>query len=420
VPARCMAPRSPACSACAPSSCRRDPACSPRSGARHRRAATRPHEPLAPGRPRRRHRHLRRPEARPAPGRAEGVLARRAAPQLGGRYRRRDSRSPSLSGHDLSVEGPSAATNAIAASTPCPGGLARGDLTVAEASGGLRRSTGWGPAQAPDPSALVASRGPGAPRPPMASSPVRGFCGEARAGSAACTSGAGRLGGVRDLAREVWPRARPYRVLVVEQLTRRPWCCPASATAGPHWQSDHPRPSARDAVKGRARAGVSDPVTRGLRGAPAAQAREAVIERTAMSPFIREKKDCRGHLTTTPRGVAPPFPLRQPHRDHLRPVPARDDAPGRFYWYAMPRLRGGMSHSPDMVFAAPVFHRRLVAFSRTGELLGYRRLRANISPATEIFLRASSSPPSASTGRTAQRRSLRIFPQLALPGDPQG
>jgi N-methylhydantoinase B len=64
--------------------------------------------------------------------------------------------------------------------------------------------------------------------------------------------------------------------------------------------------------------------------------------------------------------------------------------PGDLYWYNdCHGSRGGVSHSPDMVFAAPVFHRgQLVAFSQTwGHFWDIGGLRAgSISPdATEIF-----------------------------------
>ena len=95
----------------------------------------------------------------------------------------------------------------------------------------------------------------------------------------------------------------------------------------------------------------------------AAQAHmEAVIERTAMSPFIREKNDyfagildARGRVvcgTMVPLfGNLTPIIFEQYPRDTMRP--------GDLYWYNdCHGSRGGVSHSPDMVFAAPVFHRK--------------------------------------------------------------
>ena len=139
-----------------------------------------------------------------------------------------------------------------------------------------------------------------------------------------------------------------------------------------------------------------EPVTREIiRGAlRAAQAHmEAVIERTAMSPFIREKNDYfAGILDARGRVVCgtmvPLFGnLTQIIFEQYPPETMR---PGDLYWYNdCHGSRGGVSHSPDMVFAAPVFHRgRLVAFSQTwGHFWDIGGMRAgSISPdATEIF-----------------------------------
>jgi N-methylhydantoinase B len=139
-----------------------------------------------------------------------------------------------------------------------------------------------------------------------------------------------------------------------------------------------------------------DPVTREIvRGAlRAAQAEmEAVIERTAMSPFIREKNDYfAGILDARGRVVCGTM---LPLFGNLTGIifaqyPPETMRPGDLYWYNdCHGSRGGVSHSPDMVFAAPVFHRgRLVAFSQTwGHFWDIGGLRAgSISPdATEIF-----------------------------------
>jgi N-methylhydantoinase B len=120
---------------------------------------------------------------------------------------------------------------------------------------------------------------------------------------------------------------------------------------------------------------------------------EAVIERTAMSPFIREKKDYfagildrEGHVVC---GTAIPLfgNLTWVIFEQYPPATMR---PGDLYWYNdCHGSRGGVSHSPDMVFAAPVFHDgELVAFSQTwGHFWDIGGLRAgSISPdATEIF-----------------------------------
>ena len=148
--------------------------------------------------------------------------------------------------------------------------------------------------------------------------------------------------------------------------------------------------------RARPRAGASDPVTREIiKGAlRAAQAQmEAVIERTAMSPFIREKKDyfagildARGRVVV---GTAVPL-FGNLMSIVFEQYPAATMRPGDLYWYNdCHGSRGGVSHSPDMVFAAPVFHDgRLVGFSQTwGHFWDIGGLRAgSISPdATEIF-----------------------------------
>jgi N-methylhydantoinase B len=143
-------------------------------------------------------------------------------------------------------------------------------------------------------------------------------------------------------------------------------------------------------------AATSDPVTREIiKGAlRAAQAEmEAVIERTAMSPFIREKNDYfAGILDARGRVVCGTM---LPLFGNLTEIifaqyPPETMRPGDLYWYNdCHGSRGGVSHSPDMVFAAPVFHRgRHVAFSQTwGHFWDIGGLRAgSISPdATEIF-----------------------------------
>jgi N-methylhydantoinase B len=149
-------------------------------------------------------------------------------------------------------------------------------------------------------------------------------------------------------------------------------------------------------TRARARTPTGDAVTREIiRGAlRAAQAEmEAVIERTAMSPFIREKNDYfAGILDARGRVVCGTM---LPLFGNLTEIifaqyPPDTMRPGDLYWYNdCHGSRGGVSHSPDMVFAAPVFHRdRLVAFSQTwGHFWDIGGLRAgSISPdATEIF-----------------------------------
>ena len=163
---------------------------------------------------------------------------------------------------------------------------------------------------------------------------------------------------------------------------------PRRATASP--------PRGRAAGGGDARLAALDPVTREIiRGAlRAAQAHmEAVIERTAMSPFIREKNDyfagildARGRVVC---GTMVPL-FGNLTQIIFEPYPPETMRPGDLYWYNdCHGSRGGVSHSPDMVFAAPVFHGgRLVAFSQTwGHFWDIGGMRAgSISPdATEIF-----------------------------------
>ena len=157
-----------------------------------------------------------------------------------------------------------------------------------------------------------------------------------------------------------------------------------------------PRVRPARAARAAARTAVHDPVTREIvKGAlRAAQAEmEAVIERTAMSPFIREKKDYfAGILDGRGRVV---IGTMVPLFGNLIEIifaqyPPETMRPRDLYWYNdCHGSRGGVSHSPDMVFAAPVFHRgELVAFSQTwGHFWDIGGLRAgSISPeATEIF-----------------------------------
>ena len=142
----------------------------------------------------------------------------------------------------------------------------------------------------------------------------------------------------------------------------------------------------------------ADPVTREIiKGAlRAAQARDGGGDRAHRHVAVhpREERLLRGHpRRARPRGVRHHgAALRQPHGDHLRASTRRRPcAPGDLYWYNdCHGSRGGVSHSPDMVFAAPVFHRgRARRRSRrrgatSGTSAGMRA--GSISPdATEIF-----------------------------------
>jgi N-methylhydantoinase B len=97
---------------------------------------------------------------------------------------------------------------------------------------------------------------------------------------------------------------------------------------------------------------------------------EALLERTAMSPVIREKQDyfigfyaADGRLVTGTK-----LPL---FGDVLRPIlkrfPAEEIRPGDIFWYNdCYYSRGGVSHTSDQVFATPVFvGGELVAFAQS-------------------------------------------------------
>ena len=128
---------------------------------------------------------------------------------------------------------------------------------------------------------------------------------------------------------------------------------------------------------------------------------EALIDRTAMSPFIREKKDFftafldrDGRLVVSTsltlsgnllEGVFEHYP-----RDSMRD--------GDLYWYNDPYAsRGGVSHLPDMVFVMPVFHdQQLVGFSEAwGHLWDIGgSVAGSISPqATSTFEEGIQVPP---------------------------
>ena len=149
-------------------------------------------------------------------------------------------------------------------------------------------------------------------------------------------------------------------------------------------------------------AGPVDPVTRQLIRGSLRAARlecELIIERTAMSAFIREKKDytvsfldARGHeIYGETMGS-----------DILGCVweyyPAETMRPGDLYWYNDPYLsNGSITHTPDIVFIAPVFYdREMVAYSHSfahfWDLGGSRP--GSIGPAnTEIFHDGTLVPP---------------------------
>src|SRR5688572_8730226 len=97
---------------------------------------------------------------------------------------------------------------------------------------------------------------------------------------------------------------------------------------------------------------------------------EAVIERTAMSPFIREKKDFYAALFDAAGRliVGSNLPV---FGDVVGPIaehyPLETMRPGDIYWFNdCYASRGAVSHSPDQVFLAPVFAEgQLAAFAQS-------------------------------------------------------
>lgn len=91
----------------------------------------------------------------------------------------------------------------------------------------------------------------------------------------------------------------------------------------------------------------------------AQQEMETLLARTAMSPFIREKKDyfvaLFGPDTRLAVGTSVPIfgAMVAPILEHY---PAASMRPGDLYWYNdCYGSKGAVSHSPDQVFVAPVF-----------------------------------------------------------------
>jgi N-methylhydantoinase B len=128
---------------------------------------------------------------------------------------------------------------------------------------------------------------------------------------------------------------------------------------------------------------------------------ELLMERCALSPFIKEKKDyfvgifdtqgrlvcC--HLSQSGPGMIAPI---------LEVYPIADMRRGDVYWYNDPYLsKGAVQHHQDMVFAVPVFHDgRVVAFTVTyGHYQDIGGVKpGSISPqATEIFHEGTLVPP---------------------------
>src|SRR5262249_40998522 len=164
-----------------------------------------------------------------------------------------------------------------------------------------------------------------------------------------------------------------------------------------------------------------DPVTREIvRGALRAiqSEMEALIERTAMSPFIREKKDfyaavydADGRLI-----VGSNLPV---FGDVIGPIadqyPLETIRPGDIFWFNdCYASRGAVSHSPDQVFVAPVFAEgQLSAFAQSwahfSDIGGMRA--GSLSPdCTEIWQEGVIVPPVrvATEGRLSDEL-LRVF-----------
>lgn len=95
---------------------------------------------------------------------------------------------------------------------------------------------------------------------------------------------------------------------------------------------------------------------------------EALIARTAMSPFIREKKDFYTAFLTRNGEIVASTSLTLATNlveAVLETYPAEDMRDGDLYWFNDPYAsKGAVSHMPDMVFIAPVFAEgRLIAFA---------------------------------------------------------
>jgi N-methylhydantoinase B len=147
-----------------------------------------------------------------------------------------------------------------------------------------------------------------------------------------------------------------------------------------------------------------DPVTLEIvRGAlRAAQGEmEALIERTAMSPFIREKKDFFAALFDGEGKLVVGSNLPA-FGDIVGPIldayPAATMKPGDLYWYNdCYGSKGAVSHTPDQVFVAPVFAAgALVAFAHSwahfNDVGGMRP--GSLSPdCTDIFQEGIMVPP---------------------------
>ena len=145
-----------------------------------------------------------------------------------------------------------------------------------------------------------------------------------------------------------------------------------------------------------------DPITRQLIRGGLRAARlecELIIERTAMSAFIREKKDYTvSFLDRDGQEIYGDTMGSDILGCVWRHYPVESMRPGDLYWYNDPYLsEGSITHTPDMVFIAPVFHDGEVvaychSFAHFWDLGGSRP--GSIGPAnTEIFHDGTLVPP---------------------------
>jgi N-methylhydantoinase B len=128
---------------------------------------------------------------------------------------------------------------------------------------------------------------------------------------------------------------------------------------------------------------------------------EVLIERTAMSPFIREKKDYASGLYDAAGGMIAGKSL--PFASDLV-TPVFEDYPpssmkrGDIYWYNDCYLsKGGVTHTPDQVLIQPVFaDDGLIGFSQTWAHfadIGGMRPGSLSADCTEIFQEGTMVPP---------------------------
>ena len=147
-----------------------------------------------------------------------------------------------------------------------------------------------------------------------------------------------------------------------------------------------------------------DPVTiEIIRGAVSSTIRqmEALVERTAMSPVIKEKMDffvgiydlegrvVDGFLSTSGPRIVDPV---------LEVYPLSDMRPGDLYWYNDPhRSQGAIQHTGDMCFVSPVFREDIpvafaVSYGHFWDIGG--SVAGSLSPqASEIFHEGMLVPP---------------------------